>query len=436
LNSHLELRASILSLDPPGGAVGPHVAGRTDFGIELSLVPLSPMTGPLRRVAFIFVCPCPPAAEPAATVARALAAAAPAAAGTDTTKMKPTRRSGPGSSGESGPGSVNPEISATGDVRPTATTRGSSERISTRGVRVGFQSALDPYSNTKIFVSLENGSVGVEEGSRNWERVCRAHSQLRHRKFRQQFGELNRLAPARRARAEYPLGTCARTSEKMAWQEKRVISTLSRGFLGGAGGQTPKREVHGPSNPERGAMRSCSGGARDRPTWSICSTSGSSHPRHNADRRPPASMARTPVRRCAPSGRRRVPPDVATAAAGALYRNWTIRGELYALQKDSASATARRTWVGTSGSTYKLGRAGGSSAFDNDYVEDPISSQITRQVIPTLTLWESEWVELAGRMWSKLAAASATEPVRPSGGLGDRNLTNTRPMKCWHSLLH
>jgi hypothetical protein len=44
-----------------------------------------------------------------------------------------------------------------------------------------------------------------------------------------------------------------------------------------------------------------------------------------------------------------------------------------------------------------------------DYVEDPVSSLITRQVIPTLTLWESEWVELRAQyMWSKLAGASAT----------------------------
>src|SRR6267143_3261279 len=52
LKSQLELpRVEILSLNPPGGAVGPHVAGRTDFGIQLSLVPLTPNESrPLRRV--------------------------------------------------------------------------------------------------------------------------------------------------------------------------------------------------------------------------------------------------------------------------------------------------------------------------------------------------------------------------------------------------
>ena len=92
----------------------------------------------------------------------------------------------------------------------------------------------------------------------------------------------------------------------------------------------------------------------------------------------------------------------------ALYRNFTVRGELYALQKDSASVS-RQTHVGWYvGSTYKLDERW-IVGVRYDYVEDPVSSLITRQVIPTLTLWESEWVELRAQyMWSKLAGTSAT----------------------------
>jgi len=91
-----------------------------------------------------------------------------------------------------------------------------------------------------------------------------------------------------------------------------------------------------------------------------------------------------------------------------LYRNFTIRGELYALRKDSASVNGQ-THVGWYvGSTYKLDERW-IVGVRYDYVEDPISSLITRQVIPTLTLWESEWVELRAQyMWSKLAGTSAT----------------------------
>jgi len=43
-----------------------------------------------------------------------------------------------------------------------------------------------------------------------------------------------------------------------------------------------------------------------------------------------------------------------------------------------------------------------------DYVEDPVSSLITRQVIPTLTLWESEWVELRAQYTRAKTAGQTT----------------------------
>src|SRR5204863_237861 len=78
--------------------------------------------------------------------------------------------------------------------------------------------------------------------------------------------------------------------------------------------------------------------------------------------------------------------------AQGLYREWTLRGELYALRKEySGSGTTRLGWY--AGTTYKLGQRLIAGA-RYDYVEDPLSGLITRQVIPSLTLWESEWVEL------------------------------------------
>src|SRR3989454_4120091 len=64
---------------------------------------------------------------------------------------------------------LNPEISVTGDVRAYGQQPGiQRENFDAREFEVGFQSALDPYSHTKIFVSLENGNVSVEEGYAYW----------------------------------------------------------------------------------------------------------------------------------------------------------------------------------------------------------------------------------------------------------------------------
>src|SRR5438309_336052 len=113
----------------------------------------------------------PAAAEAVAdTSLAALRAAAAVAAGTDTTKMKadtagPTKFVG----GERSQPQLNPEISATGDVRAGARLEGiQRENFDAREFEVGFQSPLDPYSSTKIFVSFENGNVSIEEGYAYW----------------------------------------------------------------------------------------------------------------------------------------------------------------------------------------------------------------------------------------------------------------------------
>ena len=44
-----------------------------------------------------------------------------------------------------------------------------------------------------------------------------------------------------------------------------------------------------------------------------------------------------------------------------------------------------------------------------NYVEDPLGGFITRQLIPSLTMWESEWVELRAQYtWQTDRVADAT----------------------------
>src|SRR6266576_1695270 len=123
----------------------------------------------------------------------ALRAAAAAAAGTDTLRGRAdtsgqTRFIGR----ERNQAQLNPEISVTGDVRASAQRPGiQRDNFDPREFEVGFQSALDPYSSTKIFVSLENGTVSVEEGYAYWTGLP-GHIRFDIGKFRQQSGERSR----------------------------------------------------------------------------------------------------------------------------------------------------------------------------------------------------------------------------------------------------
>src|SRR5207237_10933425 len=154
--------------------------------------------------------PAPAAAPSPAAAARpaddlaALRAAAVQAAGGDTihrTDTIPTQFVGR----ERNQAQLNPEIGVTGDVRTYATARGiQRENFDPREFEIGFQSALDPYSHTKIFVSLEGGHVSVEEGYAYWTGLP-GHLRLDFGKYRQQFGELNRWHLHAVPETEYPL---------------------------------------------------------------------------------------------------------------------------------------------------------------------------------------------------------------------------------------
>ena len=135
----------------------------------------------------------------------ALRAAAAAAAGTDTLRGRADTSGQTKFIGrERNQAQLNPEISVTGDVRVSVQRPGiERDNFAPREFEVGFQSALDPYSSTKIFVSLENGEVSVEEGYAYWTGLP-GHIRFDIGKFRQQFGELNRWHLHALPETEYP----------------------------------------------------------------------------------------------------------------------------------------------------------------------------------------------------------------------------------------
>ena len=328
----------------------------------------------------------------------ALRAAAAAAAGTDTTQVKADTSGRTKFVGrERSQPQLNPEISATGDVRAGAHLPGvQHENFDAREFEVGFQSPLDPYSSTKIFVSFENGSVSIEEGYAYWTGLP-GHIRFDIGKFRQQFGELNRWHLHALPETEYPLAL--RTYMGDDGLAGTGIS-LYRAF-GGLGTHELTAQV---TRSESDQLFGSSG----RPTylvhllnfWQLTRSTymqlgGTALYGTNPD-----SSLRTKVGGVDFRLTWRPP-------AQALYREWTLRGELYALRKEYAgSGTTRVGWY--AGTTYKLGQRWIAGA-RYDYVEDPLTGLITRQAIPSLTLWESEWVELRAQYtWAKITGLPST----------------------------
>jgi hypothetical protein len=154
----------------------------------------------------------PPAAAPADTsdelaAIRAAAAEAagaqppgPSQAPSDTTTPQRTEFVGK----QRNASALNPEISGTGDFRLVAREGQREDNGVLREVEVALQAALDPYSNTKIFVTLEDEEVGIEEGYIYWTGLP-GRLRLDVGKFRQQLGDLNRWHLHALPETEYPL---------------------------------------------------------------------------------------------------------------------------------------------------------------------------------------------------------------------------------------
>ncbi len=347
----------------------------------------------------------PRAAAPAAqedTSLAALRAAAAAAAGTDTTRQRadtatPTQFVGR----ERSQPQLNPEISATGDVRAYARRPGvQRDNFDPREVEIGFQSPLDPYSRTKIFVSLEGGEVDLEEAYAYWTGLP-GRIRLDVGKYRQQFGELNRWHLHAVPGTEYPL---ALTTYLGADGLVGTGASLYRAF-GGFGTHELTTQV------TRSASDAELFGGSGRPTYLV----------HLLNF---WQLTRSTYMQLGATGLYGTNPDSAlhTQVGGlefrltwrpparALYRDWTLRGELLALRKEYAGAGATRLG-GYVSSTYKLGRRW-IAGLRYDYVEAPETGLITRQVVPMIDLWQSEWVLLRAQYtWAKTGVAAATNQI-------------------------
>jgi hypothetical protein len=99
---------------------------------------------------------------------------------------------------------LNPEISATADLRVVGSRRAETVEGEAHEFEIALQSALDPYSTGKIFLTFEEDHVGIEEGYVYWTGLpgrIRADVGL----LRQQVGDLNRWHVHALPESEYPL---------------------------------------------------------------------------------------------------------------------------------------------------------------------------------------------------------------------------------------
>jgi len=342
-----------------------------------------------------------PGAAVADTDLASLRAAAAAMVGRDTTQTADTSSARRFIGRERNQAQLNPEISVTGDVRTYGTTTGvQTENFEPREFEVGFQSALDPYSHTKIFISFENGSVGVEEGYAYWIGLP-GHLRLDLGKYRQQFGELNRWHLHAVPETEYPL----------------VLRTyLGEDGLGGTG-LSLYRAFGGLGTHELTVQVT-----RSESDAELFGNSG--RPSYLAHLLNFWQLNRSTYMQLGGSILYGTNPDSAlrTRVAGldfrltwrpptrALYREWTLRSELLAFRKHIAGVGPTRLG-GYVSTTYKLNQRWIAGLAYN-YVESPEFGDITRQVIPSLTLWESEWVFLRAQYrWEKLPGVDATNQL-------------------------
>jgi len=281
----------------------------------------------------------------------------------------------------------NPEISLTGDVRVNGNRPGpQQDNVDVREFSVGFQSALDPYSNTKVFFSFGEEGVEIEEAYAYWTGLP-GGLRLDVGRFRQQLGELNRWHLHAMPESEYPLvireyfgeGGLAGNGLGLFWVAP--VTTI-----GGAVHEFWGQATLGNNEVlfEDGNRMSILGHVNN--FW---------------------QLSRSTFFQVGATGVYGENPDVGveTSVLGAdfrlnwrpphraIYQSFTLRGEGYAVRKRTAGVGDSR-YGGFVSTTYQASRRLYFGA-RVDYVE-PLhgTGENVWAFVPQLTFWQSSWVFL------------------------------------------
>ncbi len=324
----------------------------------------------------------PPAADTAADALAAIRAGALAAAGPDTAQLSQvgSRQGGRGQN------ALNPEISVTGDVRAGVDHPGpQTQTFILRGFEVGFQSALDPFSMTKVFLSFTEAGVDIEEAYAYWTGLP-GHLRVDFGKIRQQVGELNRWHLHALPEDEYPL-VIRRYFGDEGLAATGVSFYAPLPFSGRGGtfewyGQVTRGDnatLFAAGNRPAYLSQLSGFWQFSRATYAQLSVTGIYGTNPDVDLRTVvgAVAARFTWR----------PPEQAR------YREVTVRSEVFTFRRDSAGIGPARLG-GYVDATWRLsGRL--VAGVRGDWVEPPAPLDGHEwQVVPTLMFWQSEFVYL------------------------------------------
>jgi len=336
----------------------------------------------------------------------ALRAAARAAAGADTAAARPDTAGAPAQDRGGNLNRLNPEISATADVRlQVDPDEPREDNVELREVEFSFQSALDPYAKTKIFLSAGEEGVELEEAYAYWTGLPGGF-RVDLGRFRQQVGELNRWHPHALPESEWPLVYREYLGEEgLHGDGVGLYWTLPVG-----GGALGTWELWGQatiahSDPLFADGHRLAGLGHVNGFWQVSpavffqlggTLLGGSNPDSSLTSTVFGGHFRLSWR---PPGR-------------ALYRSFTLRGEGYANRREEDGATT--TYTGAYASAqYQLSRRL-YAGVRVDWVEPLAQPEAhTWAVVPALTFWQSEWVylRLEWQHQRDAMASGGTEPA-------------------------
>jgi hypothetical protein len=281
---------------------------------------------------------------------------------------------------------LNPEISASGDVRVFAQDEGP-EHVNAEAheFEFAFQSDLDPYSKTKVFLTFEDEEIGVEEGYIYYAGLPgRTRADLG--KFRQPIGDLNRWHLHALPETEYPLVYQRFLGEDgLAGIGLSLYTALPLSIAGGTHevwlqGTTQSSEpLYGDGHPFTPLLRLQNFWQLSRSTYTQVGFTGTGGNTDDADLR--SRLLGVDFRLTYR------PPEAATR------REITFRAEGYRLHATDLGVTTDRygTFLDLTARTSRRWIFG----LRYDYAEAPRGMEDTEwRVTPTITWWQSEFVYL------------------------------------------
>ncbi len=289
---------------------------------------------------------------------------------------------------------LNPEISVTGDVRLQGKRPGPQENnVDLREFSFGFQSALDPYSNTKIFFSFGEGQVDIEEAYAYWTGLP-GGLRLDVGRFRLQAGELNRWHLHALPESEYPpvlteyFGGDGLASEGISLYWLAPVTPVGGGVHEAWGQVTLANNAVLFGGGSRLSLLGHLNNFWQLNPSTYFQIGGTALYGENPDAELTTSAFGTDLR------------ITWRPPVRALYRSFTLRGEGFGVRRKIGGIGTMR-YGGYVSADYQTSRRihlGGRF----DYVELLDSDEHIWAVVPQLTWWQSEWVFLRAE-WRHLS---------------------------------